>query len=168
MEKVGIFFGSSTGNTESAAGMIQAALGNDNADLINVADASAEDITKYNNLIFGSSTWGVGDLQDDFEGFIETLKDVALNNKKVAIFGLGDQDMYCDSFVDAMGEIYETVEGKGCEVVGEVPNEGYDFMCSRALKGEVFIGLPLDEENQSNLSEERIKNWVKQISAKFN
>lgn len=168
MENVGIFYGSSTGTTESAAEQIQKEFGEDIIHIYDVIDASSKDIEQYSNLIFGSSTWGIGDMQDDFDVFLSEIQKANLEGKKVAIFGLGDQDTYADSFVDAIGLIYEVLEDKGCEVVGKIPTDGYEYDESKAEIDGQFVGLPLDEENQSNLSDERITKWVEQLKNQFN
>ena len=62
MNKIAIFYGSSTGNTANIAGALAAALG---ADAFDVAKNPGEKIAEYSRLIFGTSTWGLGDLQDD-------------------------------------------------------------------------------------------------------
>ena len=168
MQNIGIFYGSSTGNTEAAAKQIQEELGADIAKPFDVANAKANDIEQFSNLIFGSSTWGIGDMQDDFEDFLSEIASANLEGKKVAIFGYGDQDTYADSFVDAIGRIYEALEGKGCEIIGMVSTDGYEYDESKAEKNGQFVGLPLDEENQSDLTDERIKSWVEQLKNQFN
>ena len=168
MKNVGIFYGSSTGTTESAAEQIQKEFGEDITHIYDVTDASSKDIEQYSNLIFGSSTWGIGDMQDDFDVFLSEIQKANLEGKKVAIFGLGDQDTYADSFVDAIGLIYEALEDKDCEVVGKIPTDGYKYDESKAEIDGQFVGLPLDEENQSNLSDERITKWVEQLKNQFN
>ncbi len=168
MKNVGIFYGSSTGNTESAAEQIQKEFGEDIAHIYDVTDASSKDIEQYSNLIFGSSTWGIGDMQDDFDVFLSKIQKANLKDKKVAIFGFGDQDTYSDSFVDAIGLIYKALENKVCEVVGKIPTDGYEYDESKAEIDGQFVGLPLDEENQSNLSDERITKWVEQLKNQFN
>lgn len=90
-----------------------------------------------------------------------------MKEKKIAIFGYGDQETYADSFVDAIGEIYDTVKDKGCKVVGFTSTESYEYDCSTAEVDGKFVGLPLDEENQSNLTDERIKHWVEQLRNEF-
>ncbi|MCG8410557.1 MAG: flavodoxin [Bacteroidales bacterium] len=168
MEKVGIFYGSSTGNTESVANEIQKILGDDIAQLIEVSDANASDLEKFSNLILGSSTWGIGEMQDDFDVFLPQIEDANLEGKKVAIFGCGDQDTYADSFVDAIGIIYETIENKNCDLIGKISTDGYNFDISKAEKDNQLVGLAIDEENQSDLTNERIKNWVDQLKQEFN
>ncbi len=164
MSKIAIFFGSSTGNTEDAAGTIAEKLG---AEVFNVADNPADELSQYDNLIFGTSTWGIGDLQDDWDTFISTLEGADLNGKVVALYGFGDSETYPDSFVDAMGTIYETVKDKGCKLTGQTEVDSYSYDSSRAEVDGKFVGLPLDEENQSDLTEDRINAWVEQIKKDF-
>jgi flavodoxin I len=167
MKNVGIFYGSLTGNTESAAKQIQKELGTDVAKIFDTATAKASDIEQFSNLIFGASTWDVGEMEEDFEGFLPKIASANLTGKKVALFGCGDQESYPDTFVDAMGEIYEAIKDKGCEVVGMVSTEGYEFDASKAVVDGRFVGLPLDEDNQSDLTEKRIKNWVSRLKEAF-
>lgn len=163
MKKIGIFFGSTTGNTESAAELLIEKFGAENADLFNVSDASQEDLENYDNLIFGTSTWGSGELQDDFDEFLETVESAELSGKVVAIFGYGDQDSYADTFVDGMGTIYSAIKDKGCNLVGYTATEGYEFSESTAVEDGRFVGLVLDEENQSDLTGERVENWIEEL-----
>ncbi|TKG95732.1 flavodoxin [Puteibacter caeruleilacunae] len=165
MSKVAVFFGSSTGNTEAAAKQIAAKL---EGDVFDVADDPADKLGEYDNLILGTSTWGVGDLQDDWEGFISDLESADLSEKVVAIFGFGDSMSYGDSFVDGVGTIYEAVKEKAKKVVGFTSVDGYEYDCSTAEVDGQFVGLILDEENQSDLSDERIDAWVSQIQPELN
>lgn len=165
MTKIGIFFGSNSGTTEDAAKNIAHALKNKGLEPIvkDIASATKDDITKYDNIIFGTSTWGMGDLQDDWESFLTTLSDIDFNGRKVAIFGTGDQSGYPDTFVDGMGVILENI--KGADLIAPWSTDGYDFSASKAVENGQFIGLVLDEDNQGNLSEERIDKWSALIAA---
>lgn len=167
MQNIGIFYGSSTGNTEAAAKQIQNELGRNTVKLFDVENAKATDIEQFSNLLFGSSTWGLGDLQDDFVDFLSEIASANLEGKKVAIFGYGDQDSYADSFVDAIGQIYDALEGKGCEIIGMVSTDGYEYDESKAEVNGQFVGLPLDEENQSDLTDKRIKSWIEELKNQF-
>jgi flavodoxin I len=156
--KTVIAYGSSTGNTQTVAEAIRQAL---DGELVSVASAeAAEKLTAADVLVLGTSTWGLGDLQDDWADFLAKLEAMDLTGKKVALFGLGDQASWGDTFVDGMGILYETVVKCGAEVVGTVAREGYDFGASRALKGDQFVGLPLDADNQADQTAERIENWT--------
>ncbi len=165
MSNTAIFYGSDTGNTEAAAKKIAAKL---EADIFDVANTQADKLTEYDNLILGTSTMGIGDLQDDWADFISELENADLNGKNIALFGLGDADMYPDSFVDGMGEIYNAVKNKGCKIVGQVDTDGYEFGESTAVVDGKFVGLPLDEDNDSDLTDDRIEMWVEKIRNKLN
>jgi flavodoxin I len=167
MKNIGIFYGSTTGNTEKVAGMIQKEFGEVNADIYQVDIVEKEDVQKYKYLIFGVSTWGVSDLQDDFEDFLEILAKVDFSGKKVAIFGLGDQSTYADSFVDAMGILFHGLKKMGVTIVGSVSRSGYSFTGSMAFIKGKLVGLAIDEEFESHLTEQRVRNWVKQLKKEF-
>lgn len=168
MKNVAIFFGSSTGNTELAARQIQQELGEENVQIFDVSQATASQAENFPNLILGASTWGLGDLQDDFYDFLEGLTNVDLSGKKVALVGLGDQECYPDTYVDSMGIIYETLENAGCQFIGHTSTDGYEFDDSKAVQDGEFVGLALDENNQSELTQTRVSQWVEQIKPEFN
>jgi len=159
-----IFYASSTGNTEKAAKAIRNELGGKQAlKLFNVADSGVERMNEYDKIILGSSTWGEGDLQDDWEEVFDEFKTLDFSNKTIALFGLGDQEEYSDYYLDAMGMLYEAVVAQGGNVIGGWTNEGYDFDESKSLVDDSFVGLALDEDNQSELTQERITAWCAQI-----
>ncbi|MDR0659260.1 MAG: flavodoxin FldA [Prevotellaceae bacterium] len=166
MSKIGIYFGSSTGNTQDAAETIASQLGVSSSDIHDVSSAKA-DFSNYDVLLFGSSTWGLGDLQDDWEGFIGKASSADLNGKKVAIFGCGDSASYSDTFCDAIGKIYQAVERKGCAIIGRVSDDGYSYSSSEAFVDGKFVGLPLDADNESDKTNERISAWVSQIKGEI-
>lgn len=168
MGSIGIFYGSNGGVTGDVAGQISSALEKKDfsCDLINVANASAGDFEKYDKVILGTSTWGMGDLQDDWETFIDQLDGVNFGGKTVAFFGTGDQEAYPDTFVDGIGMIYEKVPGDA-KKVGEWPTDEYDFSDSKGVVDGKFVGLVIDEDNQSSMTKERISAWVEQIANHF-
>lgn len=161
MKNIGIFYGSSTGSTERIAKALADKL---NADVYDVATAPLDELTKYQNLIFGVSTWGYGDLQDDWETFLPKVQGIDLTGKKIALFGLGDSESYPDTFVDGIGMIYEVVKDKSCTVIGQIDTAGYTFNESRAVVNGKFIGLALDEDNEGSLSNKRLDNWINQLN----
>ena len=167
MANIGIFYGSTTGNTEKVANLILQAFGEENADMYNVDITELSDVEKYKYLIFGVSTWGVSDLQDDFEDFIEILDQVDFTGKKVALFGLGDQSTYTDSFVDAMGILYDRLKKKGVAITGFVSRAGYNFNSSMALIKDKLVGLAIDEEFESHLTGSRVTAWVGELKKEF-
>lgn len=154
----GIFYGSTMGTTESVAQDIATQLGVDASDIHNVADADVNEVDQYDMLILGSSTWGSGELQDDWYSFIEELKAKDLSGKKVALFGCGDAGSYPDTFCDAVGLLYEALQGTGCTFVGDFVPEGYDVTDSLVCNEGRFVGLAIDESNP-DATDERIATW---------
>lgn len=167
MQKIGLFYASSTGNTEAAAKEIAAKFGEISVELHNVDSCAADAMAPYDYLIFGISTWGDGDLQDDWDTYIENLDAIDFSAKSVALFGLGDQEEYSDCFLNAMGTLYDKVTQLGATVVGSWPTEGYDHDDSTAIRNDEFVGLALDADNQDDLTSERIEAWVELIRPYF-
>ncbi len=164
---IGIFYGSSGGVTKDVAKLIKEEL-NIQADLIDISDATADDFDKYSGLILGTSTWGDGDLQDDWDDFFEEFKNIDLTGKNVALFGVGDGDIYPDTFLNGLGTLYAQTIKNGATVVGNNnPTKGYNFDESTACIDNKFVGLAIDEENQSELTKERVSKWVKDIKKYF-
>lgn len=160
MKKTGIFFGSTTGSTESVADKIATQLGIGPADIHNVANTGPEAVKPYEVLLLGCSTWGVGEMQDDWNNFLFKLKDMDLKGKTVALFGCGDAEIYSDSFCDALGLIYHELQHTGCTFSGEVDTTDYHYDSSAAVINGKFVGLPLDENNEAGKTDARIKTWT--------
>ena len=167
MTKIGLFFGTQTGNTETIAETIQKVFGGDIVTLHNVADTEAADLEGYEYLIIGCPTWNIGELQADWEGLYDELDNIDFSGKKIAYFGAGDQIGYADNFQDAMGILEEKISELGGTTVGYWSTEGYDFNESKAVIDGKFVGLALDEDNQSELTDKRINTWVTQLKREF-
>jgi flavodoxin I len=159
MGTIGIFYGSSGGNTESVAKRIARKLGVGDGDIYDVCRAKAGDLANYDVLLFGTSTWGLGDMQDDWEGFVHPVAAADLSGKKIGLFGCGDSSSYPDTFCDGMGKIYNAIRDKAT-VIGFTDTEGYSFDASEAVVNNQFVGLALDEDNESDQTEERINQWI--------
>ena len=160
MKKIGIFYGSSTGTTSELAQKIAKAVGAE-ANCFDVANASAEDAASFDVLLLGSSTWGIGDLQDDWESFLPELASQNLSGKAVALFGCGDAESYSDTFCGGMKEIYDAAQG--ANILPGVSTDGYTFDDSDAVVDGKFIGLPLDDVNEDDKTEGRIDAWLDSI-----
>ena len=163
--KIGIFFGSSTGNTETAAELIEGHFSDHDCTVQDVSSIEAGDLLGYDFLLMGISTWYVGEAQDDWIDLIDDMEGMDFNGVKFAIFGQGDQLGYPDTFQDGMGMIYEKVMAGGGQCFGFTSIEGYDFDESRGLIDGKFCGLPIDEDNESELSDQRLAAWVQQINS---
>ena len=161
MKKTVIIYGTSTGTCEDLASRIGTKLGVDN--IINVTDLDENVIAENDNLILGTSTWGAGEMQDDWYDGIKVIKSADLSSKTVALFGCGDSGSYPDTFVGGMAEIYNAVKTAGANVIGAVSTEGYTFDDSESIVDGKFVGLALDEVNEDDKTDERINAWVEEI-----
>lgn len=166
MSKIGIYYGSTTGNTQEVAEEIAKELGVNNVDIHDVSNANA-DYSSYDVILLGSSTLGFGDLQDDWESYIGKLKGADLNGKKVALFGCGDSSSYSDTFCDAMGKIYQAIKDKGCTLIGQVSTDGYTYDDSEAVVDGKFVGLPIDNDNEPDQTAGRISNWIQILKSEM-
>ncbi len=168
MAQIGIFFGSTEGNTERVVTQVQEAFGGEpNAMLHNVNSASSDEMQPYENLILACPTWEIGQLQEDWESFIDEIEKVDYAGKKVTFLGCGDADGYPDTFQDAMGLIYDRIKDKGATFVGAWPTEGYNFEASKGVLNGKFLGLAIDEDNQKDMTAGRVAKWVEQLKSEF-
>lgn len=172
MSKIGIFFGTDTGSTRLVAKKIYGMLGNELADKPkNINRTRVADLLQYEALILGTPSYGVGDIpglstgcmEANWAEFIPYLDDVDLAGKRVALFGLGNQERYSDRFASSMMHLYRIFYGYGADIIGRWSTEGYRFDYSHAVIDDQFVGLALDQRTQPHLTEERLKNWLAQI-----
>lgn len=167
MSKIAIVYGSSTDNTKSVAETIANKLSGEEITLLDVSKLKAGDLDAYPNLILGTSTWGLGDLQDDWDGYLSDLKKSELSGKTIAFFGLGDSGSYPDTFADGMGILYEAVQDKGATTIGAFPTDGYSFDESKAEVDGKFVGVAIDEDNESDETDRRLDAWIEIIKPLF-
>lgn len=157
---IGIIFGTCTGNTEELADVIREQLELEEGVVKDVANMSAADLAEYDFLIIGIPTWHIGELQDDWYGIHEDLDNVDMTGTQIALFGLGDQLGYSDTFLDGMGILYDKFLERGATGgIGFWPTDGYEFDDSQAIRDGQFCGLAIDQDCQHELTDERIEKW---------
>lgn len=170
MTPIGLFYGTNTGFTEIAAELIADEFESVAPNLVtvhNLAEVAISKILDYHYLITGCPTWYIGQLQDDWDYSFAELDDLDLTGKKIAVFGLGDQYGYSDSFCDAVGILGRKFAERGAELVGFTPADGFDFTYSEGVQDGMFMGLALDDDNESERTPERITSWVWQLVDEF-
>ncbi len=172
MSKIGLFFGPLKGSVHRVAEKVKAAFGEEQIELISVNEASATDLEKYDKIIFGISTvgketWDSNYSNTDWSKFFPNISKVNYSGKTVAIFGLGDHITYSGYFVNAIGVLAKELMKNGANIVGQVDPSGYEFDESEAVIDGKFIGLPIDEDFEPELTDERVANWVKSIKPAF-
>ena len=172
MEKIAIFFGPLNGSVHRIAKLVASRIGTETVDLIPIIEATTADLDKYSRIIFGISTIGKDTWQQKFDNndwskFFPVVSKYDFTGKKVAIFGLGDHITYAYHFVDSMGLLGKTIKNNGGELFGNVATEGYTFQDSEAIVEGKFIGLPVDEDFESELTEERVSAWIGVLKEEF-
>lgn len=156
-----VIYGSSTGTCEAIAEKIASKLG---CEALNVQELTADIVNDNQNLILGTSTWGAGELQDDWYDGMSTLKGCDLSGKTIALFGCGDCESYGDTFVGGIGELYNGIKQSGVRFIGSVDTDDYTFDDSEAVIDGKFIGLPLDDINEDDKTDARIDAWIAAIT----
>ena len=165
--RIKLIYGSDTGNTELVTEDLVKLLGD--VEVTTVADLIPED-WDHDKFILGIPTWYDGELQSDWEDYFEEFKTIDFTGKTVAIFGLGDQLGYDEWFCDGIGILAKVILKNGGRVIGYTDkDESYDFDTTpkSIIKDDVFYGLCIDEDNQGELTQERLSKWVEQIKLEY-
>lgn len=165
MKKTIVIYGSTTGSCQEFAEQIARKLGV--SDVSNVVDVKSDMIAEYDNLLLGTSTWGAGELQDDWYDGVEVLKSADLDGKTVALFGCGDADGYPDTFCGGMAEIYNVVKDSGAKIIGMVDADTYTYGDSEAVADGKFVGLAIDVSESEDKSVKRIDDWTESIKGEL-
>ncbi len=168
MKKIAIIYSFNTVKTSKIAERIKEAFGEEDVELINAEKITAEKFLSYENIIIGVPTWFDGELPNYWDEFVPDLEDMDLQGKKIAIFGLGDQKNYSENFIDGVGILGEILEERGATLIGFTSLEGYTFESSKAKRGDKFMGLAIDYENQGSKNKDRVITWVGQLRNEFN
>jgi len=165
---VGLIYGTRTYNTKRVAEKIAKASG---LVAIPVEKLTLEAFSAFDHLIVGAPTLNTGNVVrrsgTPMDEFLYTVLPAAgsLHGKKVALFGLGEQMPYPSSFCEALDELGTCFRDSGAQLIGRWPLDGYDIWESRAVWNGEFVGLTIDEEDQPELTDERIERWLKQLKA---
>lgn len=171
MAEIGIFFGTDSGTTRLIAKKMAKKLGDMAGKPLNINRISVDDLLAYDTLILGTPTYGEGQLPSEttgvkngsWEEFLPQLCEHDLSGKVIALYGLGDQDKYGHRFANALYELYTKLKDAGATIVGAWGTDGYEFSESRSVINDKFVGLVIDQSNQSLLTEERIDNWLELV-----
>ena len=172
MNKTGIFFGPEKGAVNRVADKVAQTIGTDKVEMVLVKNATYKDLEKYDKIIFGISTVGKESWQStysnlDWAKFLPEIEKTRYEGKTLAIFGLGDHVTYAATFVDHIGLLAKELIKNGATLVGQVPADEYEFEESEAVVDGKFLGLPVDEDFEPELTDERVQKWIEQIRPEF-
>ncbi len=172
MQNIGMFFGTETGTTRLIAKKLYKLLGEDIASKpLNVNRITAEEFLRYDALVLGTPSYGVGDipglsagcLERNWEEFLALLGTPDLSGKRIAMFGLGAQERYAERFASSLVALYRVFEGLGAEMIGDWPVDGYSFEYSASVVDGRFVGLVIDQRTQGMYTEARLQAWAEQV-----
>ena len=160
LERIGLIYGSTTMNSERVAEKIWNTL--QQTELHDIKDG-VEVLEQYTKIILVAPTWDYGALQEDYIEQWDNLCSIDWSSKSVALVGLGDQVGYGELYQDSMGTIYDMIEPLGANFVGFTTTDGHKHKASKAIRDNKFCGLAIDEDCQSDLTEERLNTWIQDI-----
>jgi len=165
MNKIGLFYGTTGGRTTGIVDEFDFNL-RDDVEIFDVANG-IEKIKEFENLILVTPSYGFGELEAHWEAVIEDFKKIDLNGKTLALVGLGSQTTFGESFVGALEILYKIIIKNGGKIIGLTSIDGYHFEeCDAIVEGK-FMGLVLDEENQDDMTPDRIYDWLEVIKKEF-
>lgn len=171
MAKMAIFYGSTSGITASVAMKIHEHFGEELCDIYSMEEDfdGVDQMLEYDYLLFGCSTWGSGEVQNDWRDpiFDMSIEKPDFTGKTIALFGAGDCVTHGEQFVSALGTLYDHFKKLGATLVGEFPLDGYTYEYSLAVRNDKFVGLPIDEVNESDKTDERIARWLEVLKPHF-
>ena len=140
--KIAIVYGSTTGKTQAVATLLQGHF--PGSVVLNVAHIQARDLTEFEVVLLGTSTWATGALQNDWLRRLPLFPPGCLKGKNLAFFGLGDKVAFPDTFCHGMHTLQRHFAPGAVRVLG----------------GE---GLSLDDDNHHLLTEGRVAGWADKL-----
>ena len=173
MSKTALFYSPVGGNVNYVTNKLGEMIGNDKVDIIPVKEVEKGDLSKYDKVILLGSTvgadhWSNETIVDEWPEFFAKIKEISFEKKKVAIVGLGNSFLYPSHFVDGMAVLFERLTKQNAIVLGFVDAKDYDFTDSEAVNDEgFFFGLPIDEDNEAELTTERLEKWISILKSDF-
>ncbi|MDC4163359.1 flavodoxin domain-containing protein [Mycoplasma bradburyae] len=166
MKKIAIVYGTNLGTTELIAKKINNQIKYPTT-LLDVTKTNVDEINQYDVIIFGTSTWGTGDILDvwlDFE-----FKRLDVTNKIFLLFGCGDSQTYPYTFCDGVGKLFDILNRKKAKIIGMIDKKEYEynFEESKAYYKNKVVGLLIDQDSQPDKTDWRITNWTSLINEKL-
>ena len=164
--KFTIVYASATGHTEDIAERLDQLL--PDSELKELSDLNdIKDIEGCEALICCTPTWNTGsDVKRSgtaWDDHIEQIPTLNCAGKPVAIVGLGDSAAFSKFFCDAMEELYTAFKKAGGKLIGHVSGEDYIFDDSKSMTDGMFCGLPIDEDNESEKTQDRLEAWCQTL-----
>jgi flavodoxin I len=168
MKKIVLLYWGKGGNVEDTAHKVYNMFDSETIDMFDVASFEFSTIENYDLMILGHSTigaenWNDAEPDNEWNRFFRKIESNGNVNILAASFGLGNQILYPDHFVDGLGIYKGEMDKLNIKTIGSWPSASYKFTDSDGEKDGFFYGLALDIDNETKLSDERINEWTKEI-----
>ncbi len=168
MKKIALLYWGKGGSVEKTAKKVYEQFNPEIIDIFDLESFDLNNIDNYEMLILGAATIGADHWEDAstnnlWNKFFREIETKDLSGKAVAFFGLGDQVLYPEHFVDGLGLFQKELSKTNAKIIGRWPTDGYDFTGSEGVENDMFYGLAIDENNQWDLTDERVKEWTDQL-----
>jgi flavodoxin I len=171
MNKIALIYWPKKGSTERVANKIYEQFDEASIDIFTIKEINTAEFALYDAFIIGAPTTGADKWEESYrslwQDFFIRLTKTEIDGKPFAIFGLGDQILYPNNFVDGMIFIKEAFEKNGAKHTGSWPTAGYEFEDSQSVSGDLFFGLAIDEDQQNEKTDERVAEWTKGLKKEF-
>jgi len=165
MKRIVLIYWTKGGSVEKSAKKIYSQFDSNDIDIFDVGSFDVDTLDNYEMIIMGNSTVGAGkweeaDSDNKWNRFFREIEEHDLSNRKIALFGLGNQVLYPAHFVDGLGILNDEVKKVKGKLIGKWSTKGYSFTDSEGKEGDMFFGLALDEDNEAKLTDQRVKDWT--------
>ena len=168
MKKIVLLYWGKGGNVENTANKVYNMFNPEIIDMFDVVSFDTNTLGNYDLMILGHSTigaenWGDAIPDNEWNKFFRSIESKGDCNIIAASFGLGNQILYPDHFVDALGIYKDEMDKLKIKIIGKWSSVDYKFSDSDGEKDGLFYGLALDVDNEMKLSEKRIAIWTAEI-----
>jgi len=172
MNKIALIYWPEGGNVETIADKLVKKIGTPKIIKMSLLKLEKDTLLECSHWIVGGSTvgshvWEDANDSNKWNVFFKLLNELDMTQKTVAFYGLGDQVLYPNHFVDGLGLLYLEFAKHEALIVGQCDVDGYKFLESEGVIDGKFAGLALDEDNEYDISDARIENWLKIIGPSF-
>ncbi len=173
MKKIVLLYWGKGGNVEDTAHKVYNMFDPQTIDIFDLVSFDFNSIENYDLMILGHSTigaenWHEAKADNEWNRFFRKIESKGGCKIIAASFGLGNEILYPDHFVDGLGIYKEEMDNLKIKMIGQWPTDGYKYTDSDGEKDGFFYGLALDVDNQTKLSEERISAWTDEIKKEMN
>ncbi len=173
MNKTALLYSPEGGNVNRVTIKLGEIIGNEKVDIIPVRKVVKGELDKYKQIIFVGSTvgadhWSNETIEDEWQEFFLKRDEISFENKKLAIVGLGNSVLYPEHFADGMAHLHNKITKKNGKIYGFVDAKDYTFTDSEAVNSDgFFCGLAIDEDNEEELTTERLEKWISVLKLDF-